>query len=468
MWESSTLLIVLIGSFLIGLLATLMLVRHSHRIGLDAPDHHRKQHERPISRLGGLGIFTALCAGFLVLAFRMPEFLVKWRPIILTNALIFSIGFLDDLKPLGAKVKLAGQIGCALILYAFGVSIDLVSNPFGEGSIALGWWSLPVTMLWIIAIPNIINLIDGMDGLASGLGMFLCLTLAAVGHFSGMPDVSLVALVMVGALAGFLVFNLPPAKIFLGDGGAYLIGFFIASVSLMSSNKGSIIASLLVVMVALGIPILDTLFAILRRAVRGMPIFRADAEHIHHRLIVLGYSKRQALAVLYGLCVALSLGGISIMASRGLALPVVGAVVFMLALFAARYLGYVRSWRDVRTQIKQSLARKREREYVRALGVLLEMELERDATADEFMAMLRHALLRLDLKTQDGAGTSPLRLKTLEGRHVVLHRKAVGLPAEEWQYRGEMLEPALSSALEKWGELPGIEVSAPPAPRPTA
>ena len=190
-----------------------------------------------------------------------------------------------------------------------------------------------------------------MDGLAGGFGLFLCLTLGVIGHFAQMPDVVMASAVMAGALAGFLFFNFPPAKIFLGDGGAYLIGFFVASLSLASSHKGAIVGALLVMIVALGIPILDTTFAILRRAVRGVPLFRADAEHIHHRLILLGFTQGQALLVLYISCAVLSLVGISILLSRGFSTVMVGAALVILALIAARYLGYVRSWRSVRQSV---------------------------------------------------------------------------------------------------------------------
>ncbi len=457
MWHLQTLLFFFVSALVLSAGVTYLLVKRSGRLGLDSPDDHRKQHERPISRLGGLAIFTALSIGFLVLSIRLPELRQKWLPVIITNALIFSIGFLDDLKPLGAKIKLIGQLGCALVLYAFGVSIDIVSNPFGPGSISLGLIGLPITLLWLIAVPNIVNLIDGMDGLATGFGLFLCLTLAFVGHYAHIPDVVLVSLVMAGALGGFLIFNLPPAKIFLGDGGSYLIGFFVASVSLVSSQKGAVIASLLVVLVALGIPILDTFLAILRRAIRGMPLFRADAEHIHHRLILLGYSKSKALAVLYTTCVVLSLAGISIMASRGLALPIVSAAVFLLAIFAVRYLGYVRNWRGLRRQLRDSLERRRLREYVRAHGTLLEMEIERDISALDFHAMLLDTLRRLDLRTAPAPGHLPLHVRGSHGT-VVLHRPATTLNAEEWQFRGEMLEAALTRALEKWGDLPNVEV----------
>jgi UDP-GlcNAc:undecaprenyl-phosphate GlcNAc-1-phosphate transferase len=461
MWQVQTIFYFFLGAFALSAISTWWLVRREGRLGIDKPDSHRKRHERPISRLGGGALFLTLALGFLALAIRLPEFLDDWAAVMAANAIIFSIGFLDDLKPLGAKIKLLGQVGAALILYSFGVSIDILSNPLGEGSIVLGWWSLPVTVLWLIAIPNIINLIDGMDGLATGFGLFLCLTLAFVGHFAFRPDVVLASMVMVGALAGFLIFNFPPAKIFLGDGGAYLIGFFVASTSLMSSNKGSIIASLLVILVALGIPILDTAFAILRRAVRGMPIFRADAEHIHHRLITLGYSKAQALIALYCVCLVLSLAGISLLINRGLALPVIGSLGFLLAMGTARYLGYIRSWKGMRQQFASAIEQRKQREYLIAHGTLLEMEVERCQTAEEFSQILLAALGRLDLTIQSSANRSPLEIKCRDGSAIILQRLENSVLAEEWRFRSEILEPSISRALERWQQIPGLEVLPP-------
>jgi UDP-GlcNAc:undecaprenyl-phosphate GlcNAc-1-phosphate transferase len=464
MWQTHTIFYFFIGAFTLSALATYGLIRRFNGFGLDQPDDHRKAHDRPVSRLGGAAIFLTLALGFIALAFRLPEMLNEWAAVIAANAIIFSIGFLDDLNPLGARIKLLGQVGASLVLYSFGISIDILSNPLGEGSIVLGWWSLPVTLLWLIAIPNIINLIDGMDGLATGFGLFLCLTLAFVGHFAFRPDVVLVSMVMVGALAGFLVFNFPPAKIFLGDGGAYLIGFFVASASLMSSNKGSIIASLLVILVALGIPILDTTFAILRRAVRGMPIFRADAEHIHHRLITLGYSKAQALVALYSVCVVLSLAGISILINRGLALPVIGSTAFLLAVGAARYLGYVHSWKGLRKQFARAIEHRKQREYITAHGTLLEMEVERCETAEEFSQILMRALGRLDLSIQPGTNRSPVQIRCSTGCLIILYRVENPALGEEWRFRSEILEPAISRALERWQHIPGLEVSRPASP----
>ncbi|MDI1315218.1 MraY family glycosyltransferase [Prosthecobacter sp.] len=389
----------------------------------------------------------------------------RWLPVAVCNALIFSVGFVDDLKPLGARVKLVGQIGTALILYSLGVSIEILSNPFGAGALTLGWWSLPLTLLWLVSIPNIVNLIDGMDGLAGGFGLFLSLTLAFLGYYSGQPDVLVVSLAMAGALAGFLIFNLPPAKIFLGDGGAYLIGFFIASVSLFTSNKGSIIGALLVIIIALGVPILDTLFAIIRRAIRGVSIFNADAEHIHHRLILLGYSKGRALAALYAVCLALSLVGLSILVIKGIALPMMGAFLFLLALGTARYLGYVRSWSNFRTQINETMERRRQREFFRAYGRVLDFEVERCTDLQSFAVMFQHGLERMELSMQPSDGSQPEVFALSGGRSFIVHRLQDDIEQGEWHLRLDVLVPALERCLEKWKALPSsteIESAATP------
>jgi len=445
---------------------TWALVRKRAALGLDQPDSRRKLHKDPTPRVGGLPIFITLMLGFAVAAWRIPGFLSEWWPVILTNTLIFCIGFLDDLKPLGARVKLLGQIGAACILYSLDVSIEDLTNPFREGAhFHLGAWSFPVTVAWLVAIPNIINLIDGMDGLAAGFGLLLSLTLGVVGHLGLKADIVLVSVVMSGALAGFLVFNFPPAKIFLGDGGAYLIGFFIASASLLSSDKSSILGALLVIIVALGVPILDTLFAILRRTVRGVPVFRADAEHIHHRLVLMGFSKARALVALYSVSLVLSLLGISILLRRGLMLPIAGAAGFLLALFAVRYLGYVGSWRRLRTQVNEALARRRDMLFTGVCGRAAEWEAERCATVDEFTAELVHTMRRCGLHPEPVKNAEPLPLELFDGRICRLHGLTEDVTARErWLAKADLFLPALNHAVERWGEIPGFEIK--PAGRP--
>jgi UDP-GlcNAc:undecaprenyl-phosphate GlcNAc-1-phosphate transferase len=447
---------ILLGSLLLSVVCTWFLIRYPGKWGLDAPDQNRKLHEKPISRLGGLGIFITLCAGFVVMELRFSDFLQRWAPVIISNCIIFAIGFADDLRPLGARLKLVGQLGTATILYALGVSIDELSNPFGEGHFVLGWWSLPVTLLWFIAVPNIVNLIDGMDGLATGFGLFLCITLAFVGHYSDKPEVVTVSMIMGGALAGFLIFNFPPARIFLGDGGAYLLGFFIASVTVFTSSKGSVIAALLVVIVALGVPILDTLFAIIRRALMGVPLFRADAEHIHHRLILLGFSKTRALIAIYSVCLVLSLVGMSIFWSRGLSLPIAGAALAILALAAARYLGYVRSWRDVRTQLNEALSRRRDMLYAQAYGRVLEWEAERCQDSEEFLSLLSLGLKRLGIKSNAESGFESVNLPLVTGLVCKVHVPESAQARMRWMAVAENLIPALNRATERWGALPGL------------
>lgn len=448
------------GAVLVSALAVFAVLKMNLGIAMDAPDARRKFHGKPISRLGGGPIFLTLLLGAVAASFYGAVDWDRWLALAVCNTLIFSVGFVDDLKPLGAKVKLVGQLGTAMILYAMGISIDMLSNPFGEGSITLGIWALPLTLMWLVAIPNIVNLIDGMDGLAGGFGMFICLTVAFIGHYQGQPDVAAVSLTMAGALGGFLIFNLPPAKIFLGDGGAYLIGFFIASVSLLSSNKGSVIGALLVIVIALGVPILDTSFAIIRRAIRGVPVFSADAEHIHHRLILLGYSKGRALVAMYTVCLLLSLAGISILLTKGLALPVTGAILFLLAVLAARYLGYVRSFSRLRGQIRETLERRRLREYFRARGRVLEFEVERSGSIEEFGRVFEHALQRMNVTVMDGVGREGMDLDVGKSHTVRLFYPPDGMPKVEWQLRLDELVQSLESCLARWGCLPaGIPAS---------
>lgn len=443
-------LLVFFSAIALSSLGTFIILRQQWRWGVDVPDKKRKHHEQTVSRVGGLPIFLTLSIGFVFMAWKFPLFLENWWPIILTNCLIFAVGFFDDLRPLGAKVKLLGQVGVACIIYALGISIDVLTNPIGDYYIDLGWWSFPVTVFWLVAIPNIVNLIDGMDGLATGFGMFLCITLAIVGHYALNPEAVTISIIMGGALTGFLIFNFPPARIFLGDGGAYLIGFFIASVSLFTSHKGTIMAALLVVIIALGVPILDTLFAIIRRAIRGIPIFRADAEHIHHRLLHIGFSKARALVAIYSVCLVLSLIGVSIFWSRGMSLPIAGTALVLMGLWAARYLGYVKSWNGLKGQLQQAMARRREMQYASAYGRVLEWEAERCNTAEEFLPLVHLGLERLGFKTSETHGFIPVEISLSNAHICVLYMPDEKETHEIWLAKADTLAPGLSLAAERW------------------
>jgi UDP-GlcNAc:undecaprenyl-phosphate/decaprenyl-phosphate GlcNAc-1-phosphate transferase len=449
--------------FGVSLLVTLVVLKTKVRWALDQPDGVRKTHETPIPRIGGLPIMTALLLGLPLLILKNPQFMGGWWPVLLCCSLMFFLGFIDDVIPLGAKIKFLGQIGIALIAYGLGLSIDQITNPFGEGSIQLGALSLPITVFWLVAVTNIINLIDGMDGLAGGVGLFICVALGIVGIVGGQTDVAMISLLFAGGLLGFLFFNFPPAKIFLGDGGAYLLGFFIASVSMASSYKGTVAAAIFVVMVTLGIPILDTLFAILRRGFRGLPIFRADAEHLHHRLLQLGYSKTAALFTLYGICGALSLIGLSFLWVRGMSIPIAAAAFTVLGLVAARYLGYIGSVSGIKEQALRAIRRRGSIQQASVYYTLLEYEIDRCIEPEEFHPILEFALNRLQLSSHSKTGQS-LEIPIPGGGSWLLSYDAGGRSEEDAETLALTLLPIYVKATRKWDTFPCYSTEPIPLP----
>lgn len=442
--------------FLFALLATPAVIHFSNTrgIGMDDPNATRKRHVQPVSRLGGLPIVMALTLGLVGILAVKDGHALNWSPVLIGSLLIFGLGFWDDLKPLGARNKFIGQILIATVVHWLGLSIDKVSYPGGAWSVELGRaTSYCVTVFWLIAVPNIVNLIDGFDGLASGLGLFMAMTLGIVAFFSEQLPVVWYAFTLAGALLGFLFFNFPPARIFLGDGGAYLIGFCIAALSLTSSNKGSIAAVLLVTIVALGVPILDTAFAMMRRAFRGFPLFHADDEHIHHRLENLGFSKRRILLGMYFVCVVLSLIGLSIFWSRGRTIPIAIGVIFLLAVFAVKYLQYVKTFSDIGGQVERVLGRRRTVQYALLQAQLMELEIERCEDAEEFWEVFRHALNRVGF-LEDTTGQRdkfiPIQVKYNGSKPWMLYAPEGAGSVAEMQRLAECFRPVYIKAIAKW------------------
>ncbi len=440
--------------FLVSFLTTPVVIGFAHQgLGLDRADESRKRHRVPTPRLGGMPVMFALSIGLLIILSMKPAYRSDWFPILLGSVLMFGLGLWDDFKPIGAKKKLAGQIAIAALVNFLGLSIDRVTYPGGAWSVELGGWSPLVTIFWLIAVPNIVNLIDGFDGLAGGLGMFMAVTLGIVGLLGEQLPVAWYAFTMAGALLGFLCFNFPPARIFLGDGGAYLVGFCIAAMSLTSSNKGSIAAVLLVTIVALGIPIIDTSMALIRRALRGFPLFHADDEHIHHRLENLGFSKRRIVVGIYGICLVLSLMGLSIIWSQGQTIPVAIGTVFLLAMFALRYLHLIRNWSDLQQRIKRLMGRRRVVRYALLQAQLMELEVDRCSESEEFWPIFQNALRRV------GLVENPLEMTekhlTIYVNHNgttpwTLYAREHGATQFEWQRIAECFRPTYVKAKHKW------------------
>jgi len=450
-----SLLLFLLG-FCICVLLTPWVIRLAMRgnIGLDAPDETRKRHEVPIPRLGGMPIICALSIGLLLILGTRPDCATSFFPVLLGSLCMCGLGLWDDFKALGARKKLIGQLVIACMVYWMGLRIDRVTYPGGAWSVNLGvTLSLIVTVFWLIALPNVVNLIDGFDGLAGGLGLFMAVTLGIAGWLNEQLPVAWYAFTMAGALLGFLVFNFPPARIYLGDGGAYLIGFCIAALSLASSNKGSIAAVMLVTIVGLGVPILDTTFAIVRRGIRGFPLFHADDEHIHHRLSDLGFSKRRIVLGVYGICVVLSLIALSIIWSQGRTIPIAIGAVFLLAIFALRYLHYVRSFAAVGDQIERLFARRRTVRYALLQAQILDLEVDRCGESAEFWPIFNQSLRRVGF-LEDGEWTEeealPIHVKYNGSKPWTLHApRDIGTSAE-WQRIADCFRPIYVKAIAKW------------------
>jgi len=256
--------------------------------------------------------------------------------------MIAALGVYDDLRGAGARKKFAVQFAVAGMMYFLGFRVEAIANPFGE-AIALGWAALPFTLIWIVGVINAMNLIDGLDGLAGGVALVAVATIFLVSLQRTQPLMILFSAALGGAVVGFLFYNFNPASIFMGDTGSMFLGFVLATSSIRTNQKSSTTVAVLIPIITLGLPILDTLLAMSRRAVRGRPLFRADKEHIHHRLLGLGLSHRQAVLVLYGMC--LLLGGVALVLTYTSSVVVTAMLLAVLALsvfFFLRQLGYIR------------------------------------------------------------------------------------------------------------------------------
>lgn len=271
---------------------------------MDMPDE-RRVHETPMPRFGGL----AIAAGVLAVAWiaRLlpgPAAALDPRPLLgLTCAAvpILALGMADDRWSVSPWVKLAVQACAALTLGLFGYGVPMLTNPFGP-PIELGALNLPLTLLWVLVVTNAINLIDGLDGLASGVVILASAALWTVARLHSDFYVMFFAALLVGACAGFLRWNFPPAKVFMGDTGSQFLGLTLSAVSLLENRKGTAVVTLLLPLVALGVPLADSAIAFARRLLKRQHVFRGDTGHVHHQLLQAGLSKRGALFAMWALC----------------------------------------------------------------------------------------------------------------------------------------------------------------------
>lgn len=313
-YEDNMLNIIQLGSLLLCLsfVITLCLTPWVKRVALKANiiDHPntRKIHKTPIPRLGGIAIFSG-CILPLLFLLPMSNLLLG---IFIGSSLVLILGILDDITDLSPWIKLAGQLLIALLTFKFGVSIQLITNPFG-GVIPLHWMSLPITVIWIVGMMNALNLLDGLDGLASGVSATSAFMFIIVALKTGQIESALISIALFGACVAFLKYNFAPAQIFMGDAGSMFLGYMLASVSILGVLKSTATLSILIPFLILGVPISDTLFSIFRRLKNRKRLFKADTGHFHHRLLDLGFNPKQ-VAIL-GYLLTLFLGGIGLIMS---------------------------------------------------------------------------------------------------------------------------------------------------------
>ena len=320
-------------AFAVSFLMCPLVKSFAYKIGaIDVPKDNRRMHKKPVPRLGGLAIFL----GFIVSILLFVRVDHEMKGILLGASIIVVLGVVDDMSPLRALFKFCVQILAALVAVFHGVVIEILSNPnvFADSPYwELNWLSIPITVLWIVGITNAVNLIDGLDGLACGVSTISAVSMLVIALLVSEGNVALVMASLVGACLGFMPYNKNPAKMFMGDTGSTFLGYILATISIQGLFKYYAIVSFAVPFLILGLPMFDTLFAIIRRLAHGQNPMAPDRGHIHHRLIDMGLNQKQAVAALYVISSILGLSAVVLTSSGA-----VKAMLLLMALAVAAFL----------------------------------------------------------------------------------------------------------------------------------
>lgn len=301
---------------------------------VDVPKDNRRMHDHPIPRLGGLAIFL----GFMIAVLLLIPLDTPKKGMLLGAVIIVILGVFDDIHALPALPKFIVQIIAAVIAAVAGNRIEVLSNPniFSDNPTwVLGWLSIPVTVIWIVAITNAVNLIDGLDGLACGVSTISSVIMLVIALMVSELDVAMMMGALAGACIGFLPYNFNPAKIFMGDTGATFLGYIMATVSVQGMFKMYNLISFVAPFLMLGLPIFDVCFAVVRRVSKGQSPMKPDRSHVHHRLIDMGLSQKQTVGVLYVISAILGLSAVVLTASGALK-----AMVFLLTMAVVAFVAW--------------------------------------------------------------------------------------------------------------------------------
>lgn len=323
----------MITAFIISLLATPIIIKVAHHVGaIDVPKDNRRVHKEPIPRLGGLAIFVAVMIS-LFLFIDLPT--SKLFAIMVGSLIIVFLGFVDDIAPIQAKYKLMVQILAAFILVFADIRITWVSSLFNmqQSFMVDEFLGTAITILWIVGITNTLNLIDGLDGLAGGISTISAFTLAYVAFINGRTETAIITLIIAGACLGFLPYNFNPARIFMGDTGALFLGFILSAISIEGTIKSATAIAFFAPVLALGIPIFDTFFSIVRRTAKGQHPFEADKGHLHHRILGMGFGQKRTVLLLYLINTLLGLGGVLLLKKHYFQMSIaIGVAIILIAI----------------------------------------------------------------------------------------------------------------------------------------
>lgn len=305
---------------------------------MDIPKDERRMHTVPIPRLGGLAIFIAFLLAVFVFSKNVLDDSAT-KAMLLGSILIVILGIFDDIFSLKAPLKLLFQIAAACIVVFYGgCVIRYISNPFSsvpDAYFDLGEWGKLITVIWIVAITNSVNFIDGLDGLACGVCCISSVNMLVIALLVSERNVSIIMAALAGACGGFIPYNINPAKIFMGDTGSTFLGFILASVSIQGLFKSYAVISFAVPFLLLGVPIFDLCFAVIRRLAHGKNPMQADRGHVHHRLIDMGFSQKQSVAIAYVLSGVLGMAAVLLTSSSG----AFKALIMLVAVFVVGFIG---------------------------------------------------------------------------------------------------------------------------------
>jgi len=340
-------LIAYLGSLLLAGLLTPMVIYIARVLNIYDDHNARKVHAKAIPRIGGGAVVAAVLGGTIPLLmfnntlWEIDGLQSKIIVLLATGVFIFLVGLTDDMCRLKVRSKFLAQIAAAVVLCSFGIRIEYIK--LAEWfTLTFGWFSWPLTIFWIVGITNAVNLIDGLDGLAAGISAIACAVIAVFALYTDQMVMAVLMLALFGSLCGFLFYNFNPARIFMGDGGSLFLGFILAGSSVLCAAKSATIVGLAMPTLALGIPIFDTLFSILRRFLERRPIFTPDRSHLHHKLLDMGFHQRHVVMLIYLLTASIAGLGMFMMATRNSGTLIIFGCGLVMLLMVFRIFGAVR------------------------------------------------------------------------------------------------------------------------------